>query len=106
MRKFKKMISAVVLSAMLSLSIAGAVSAKVIDSDHGHFDGGIRGDYVYASYYDTDYKWYLAAVSGKEYGLRKYEIGKKGYGNTAFVARLKKVSGNEAWYDFGGGKNK
>lgn len=42
MRKFKKMISAVVLSAMLSLSIAGAVSAKVISSDHGRYEGGIK----------------------------------------------------------------
>ncbi len=105
MRKLKKMTSAVILSAMLSLSIAGAVSAKVIDSDHGHFDGGIRGDYVYSSYYDTDYNWYSATAIGQKRNKIKYKIGQREFGRTAFVTSLKKGSGNEAWYDFGGGKH-
>ena len=84
MRKFKKMISAVVLSAMLSLSIAGAVSAKVIDSDHD---------------------WYSATAIGQKRNKIKYKIGQREFGRTAFVTSLKKGSGNEAWYDFGGGKH-
>ena len=102
MRKIKKLASIAVLSAMLSLSIAGAVNAQQI-GDHGEFYGGIDGDWVYSSYYDASYRWYKASVTGKEYGSKMYRLGDPGFGNTAYVTRLKKRHGNKYNYDYGGG---
>lgn len=105
MRKFKKMISAVVLSAMLSLSIAGAVSAKVISSDHGRYEGGIKDGYVYSQYYDSDYRWYRASVQADYYVQDTISITDKRYGGYAYASMKERWWATDySWYDFGGGK--
>ena len=105
MRKIKKLASIAVLSAMLSLSIAGAVNATQI-GDHGDYEGGVNSaGYVYSKYYDNAYRWYRASVETDRYKQDTINIHDKRYGEHAY-ASLKERWGKTdySWYNYGGGR--